>query len=77
MIVASVRKKNAGIYRNGDNELLTYSDLQRILNIGPDRAYQLLRSPSFPTIRINNRYYVRRGSLMKWLELYEGRTFLV
>ena len=62
---------------NNSNRLLTYKDLQNILHVGRDRAYELLKSDCFPTIKINNRYYVSYDHLQKWIDDYSGKTFLV
>jgi hypothetical protein len=59
------------------NRLLTYKDLQTILHVGKSRAYELLKSDCFPTIKINNRYYVSQKHLEKWIDTYSGKTFLV
>ncbi len=73
----------ADIYRDPMNErylpdrLLTYKDLQDILHIGKNRAYELLKSECFPTIRINNRMYVSSRHLQEWLDKYAYGTFLV
>ena len=59
------------------DKLLTPKDIQRIFSIGKNRAYELMRSSGFPTIRIGNRLYVTKDSLDEWLSTYEGRTFLI
>jgi len=58
-------------------QLLTYKDLQTILKVGKNRAYELLKSDCFPTIKINHRMYVSPEALQKWVESYSGKTFLV
>lgn len=63
-------------WEEGD-ELLTYKDLQATLHIGKNRAYELLKSACFPSIRINNRYYVTRENLSKWIQEYTFRQFLI
>ena len=60
-----------------EDRLLTYKDLQEILHVGKGRAYELLHSSCFPTIKINGRYYVNSRHLSKWLDTYAGREFLV
>ena len=63
--------------RNLDNELLTYKDLQAKLHIGKNRAYELMKSACFPSIKINNRYYVTKKNLSEWLQEYTYRQFLL
>ena len=60
-----------------EDRLLTYKDLQDILHVGKNRAYELLHSECFPTIRINNRLYVNSRHLSEWLDTYAGKSFLV
>ena len=60
-----------------EDRLLTAKDLQEILQVSKNRAYELLHSSCFPTIRINGRLYVNSRHLSKWLDTYAGRTFLL
>lgn len=55
--------------------LLTTRDLQKFLKIGRDRAYALMRSQSFPSIKIGARYYVTKEALEEWLRKYAYREF--
>lgn len=59
------------------DRLLTYRDLQDILHIGKNRAYELLKSDCFPTIKINNRMYVSQKHLQDWIDTYTYKTYLV
>lgn len=47
--------------------LLTVKELQKLLNIGRDKAYCLMRAKSFPSIKIGGRYYVQEMALEEWL----------
>ena len=62
---------------NEEDRLLTAKDLQEIFQIGKNRAYELLHSQAFPTIRINGRMYVTRRHFNNWLDTYAGRQFLL
>lgn len=64
------------IEANGDR-LLTPKDLQVIFSIGKNRAYELMNSSGFPTLKINNRMYVSKSALDKWIDTYTGRQYLV
>ena len=55
--------------------MLTTKDLQQILKIGRDRAYALMRSRAFPSIKIGARYYVTKEALEEWLRQYAYKTF--
>ena len=57
------------------DELITAKELKEIMHCGLTRAYQLLRSPAFPSTKIGGRYYVTASALKDWLERYENRTF--
>ena len=59
------------------DRLLTYKDLQDILHVGKNRAYELLKSDCFPTIRINNRMYVSSRHLQQWIDQYVYGSFMV
>lgn len=55
--------------------MLTTKDLQVTLKIGRDRAYALMRSNAFPSIKIGTRYYVTKEALEEWLRKYAYREF--
>nr|DAL75873.1 MAG TPA: helix-turn-helix domain protein [Caudoviricetes sp.] len=59
------------------DQLLTYKELMSMFHIGKGRAYELLHSSGFPTIRIGNRMYVSRRHLSEWLDTYKGRRYLL
>ena len=57
------------------DKLLIYRDLMSIMGIGQGTAYELIHSKCFPSIKINNRYYVRQSALEKWLADQDGKQF--
>lgn len=57
--------------------LLTVSDLRQVLHLGRDKCYALMHNPAFPSMRIGNRYFVQSGALVKWLDSYQGKEFLL
>ena len=60
-----------------EERLLTPKDLQYIFGIGKNRAYELMNSSGFPTLKINSRMYVSKTALNKWIDTYTGRQYLV
>ena len=50
-----------------DTKILTPKELSETLKIGRDKAYALIKSPTFPSIRIGNRYIVTEQALTSWL----------
>ncbi len=59
------------------DRLLTYKDLQTILHIGQNKAYELLKSECFPTIRIGKRMYVSESHLQEWINNYTYKTYML
>lgn len=57
--------------------LLDIDDLQRILKIGRNKAYKLMRLSSFPSIKIGNQYRVRREALEEFIKEYEYGDFVL
>ena len=55
--------------------MLTVKDIQKKLKIGRDRAYALMRSTAFPSIKIGARYYVTEEALDDLLRRYAYKTF--
>lgn len=57
--------------------MLTAKDLQAKLKIGRDRAYALMRSKGFPSIKLGGRYYVSEEALERWIKEYEYKTYVL
>lgn len=55
--------------------LLTVKDIQKLLNIGRDRAYALMHASGFPSMKLGGRYYVTKEELQKWLQRYAYKEF--
>ena len=50
-------------------------DLAAMLKIGRDRAYDLMRSEGFPSIKIGKTYRVDEEALLQWIRDNRGRTW--
>ena len=48
-------------------ELMTIKELQSYLGIGKDKAYLLVKSKSFPALKVGGRYYVIKPGFIAWL----------
>ena len=55
--------------------ILYTKDLMKVLGIGRDRAYALMRSSGFPSTRLGKNYFVTEENLQKWLKTYTGRQY--
>ena len=55
--------------------LITVNELQQLLHIGRDKAYALMHSKAFPSIKLGGRYYVSKDELDSWLKKYAYREF--
>lgn len=60
-----------------DNDIIVYtvSDIQRIMSLGRTRAYELMRSDGFPSIKLNNRIYITKKNFEKWLDKNTNKVF--
>ncbi len=56
-------------------ELMTIKELQSYLGVGKDKAYALVKSKSFPALKIGGRYYVVKSDFVSWLEKQIGKTY--
>ena len=56
-------------------ELMTIKELQNYLGIGKDKAYALVKSKSFPAVKIGGRYYVMKSGFVSWLERKIGKIY--
>jgi len=60
-----------------DFSVLTVKELSERLHIGRDKAYALIKSKGFPSIKLGARYIVTAKALNEWLESYEYKSFAV
>lgn len=54
-----------------DNSILTINDIQKYLKISRSKAYDLIKSPDFPIIRIGKCIRVNENELDNWLHNYK------
>ena len=57
--------------------MLTVKDLQELLKIGRDKAYSLMHSKSFPSMRLGRKYYVQEQALQEWLVKNRYKTVIL
>lgn len=53
---------------------LSVEELRRELGLGKNGAYELVRMPGFPAIKLGKRIIIPRRGLEKWLEENEGKA---
>ena len=60
-------------------EIIIYDTkmLQEILGCGRRQAYDLMKSPTFPSIRIGSKYIVEKNAFLQWLKANETKTVLL
>jgi len=58
-------------------EVLTTKEVKERLNVGTNKAYELMRSETFPSYRIGKNYYITDEALNKWLVQMQGRKIAV
>ncbi len=56
--------------------LYNVDDIQRIFMIGRSKAYQLLSSRGFPTIKLNKKMLVEKNKLEEWIAKNSGKTYI-
>ena len=66
--------KNTINQSNEEPVVYDTKDLQRILKCGQRQAYELMRSTSFPSIRLNSKHIISREKLIEWLNKNAGKT---
>ena len=54
--------------------ILTVKDVQAILNCGKRQAYELMRLPGFPAMKLGGRYFISSKGFERWLQKNMGRT---
>ena len=63
--------------KSSDLYLITTPELMDELGIGKDKAYALMRSEGFPSMKIGKGYCVSRGNLKKWISECVGKNVLL
>ena len=58
-------------------EYLKTKDIQVVMGIGRDKAYQLMRSRSFPSTKIGGNYFVSRDALNRWMLSNERKEYVL
>jgi len=48
-------------------KLITVTELQQILHIGRDTAYNLVRRKDFPSVKLGREYRILSDKLQDWL----------
>jgi len=54
-------------------KVLSVKEMQKELGIGRNVAYELVRIPGFPVIRVGKKYLIPRDGLYRWLEENQGK----
>lgn len=57
-----------------EDTMLTIKDLQMIFNCGKRQAYELLRIPGFPAMKLGGKYLVSAKALDSWIQKNAGKT---
>ncbi len=50
------------------SSVLTAKDVAHVLHVGRDKAYLLMKYPTFPSIQLGGRYLVTEQALFEWLQ---------
>lgn len=48
-------------------QMITVEELQKILNIGKDTAYKIVKRKDFPSIKLGREYRVLVNNLSEWI----------
>ena len=68
---------NSQNQKQEDYSVMSAKDLASRLHIGRDKAYALIKSKGFPSIKLGGRYIVTSKALNEWLDQYEYKSFTV
>ena len=61
---------------NNEIEMYDIKDVQRILKIGRNNVYKLLKLPTFPVIKIGNKYIIPRAEFEQWVHKSIHKKYL-
>lgn len=57
--------------------LLAAKDIAKSAGMSVNTVYGLMRSNTFPTIKIGGRYYVSQGAYSKWLKDHQNCKLII
>lgn len=60
-----------------EKQILKTKDLQEVLGIGRDKAYALMKSDAFPSVKLGKRYFVRKADLEEWIDTYKYSAYQI
>jgi len=60
---------------NNEYKMLTVEEVQEYIPFGRDKVYALMRSDSFPAMRIGRQYVVSKKNLLAWIDRNSGKVF--
>ena len=50
------------------SDILTVRELSKLLRIGINNAYKLVRNGTIPSVRVGRQYRITRQAVLDWLE---------
>jgi predicted DNA-binding transcriptional regulator AlpA len=65
---------NSEIYPSPE-QMMTIKDLQNALKCSKTFAYEIVRQPDFPKIKINSRYIIPVSAYNQWVKQYTCKSF--
>ena len=58
-------------------EMMTVKDVSKLLGIGINQAYSLVKKDDFPKIRINRQYIIPRDKFIQWIDSNMNKTITI
>lgn len=58
-----------------DTIIYQVKDIMRVMNIGRDRAYSLMKSKGFPSTKLGKTFFVTKKNFDDWTNNFAGRNF--
>lgn len=60
-----------------NKQFYTVTEIRDILTIGTNKAYNLIKSDGFPSIKIGRKYLVPKDEFDKWVKTYLYHEFIL
>ncbi len=60
-----------------EHRMYQTEDVRKIMKIGRDKAYALLKSKDFPSIKIGRNYYILEDDFLQWINDYKGGEYKI
>lgn len=58
-------------------EMMTVKEISKLLGLGINQTYSLVKRDDFPKIKINRQYIIPRDKFIQWIDSNMNKTIII